>query len=180
MQRIEYEEQVEQIPVQVMRQVSETKTIQVPRTVGRWVAVESTRLVPRVVTMRVPLDGWYDDVIYEGPTTSYSPGTTLPSTTTRKVIIDKTPKKTVVEKPAEKSVEKPSEKSAEKPAESELTPADGSSEAPTPAKPKNGEEPKDTDPTGKPAIDGAKPPEAGLDLNPAAGAAQASHRDRHA
>ena len=54
-QRIEYEEQVEQIPVRTCRYVSETKAVQVPRTVGKWVAYTSMRLQPRIVTMRVPL-----------------------------------------------------------------------------------------------------------------------------
>jgi hypothetical protein len=52
-QRIEYEEKVEQFPVRTCRYVSETKAVQVPRTVGKWVAHQTTTLRPRIVTMRV-------------------------------------------------------------------------------------------------------------------------------
>lgn len=80
-QRIETEEVVEQVPVRVCRYVTETKTVSVPRTVGRWVSQTSNRLVPRTVTMRVPLNGTYDGVVYEGPTTSYYAPLTLPPAT---------------------------------------------------------------------------------------------------
>jgi hypothetical protein len=73
-QRIEYEEVVEQIPVKVCRYVNETKAVQVPRTVSKLVPYQTTRLQPRIVTMRVPIGG-YETSIYEGPTTRYYYGT---------------------------------------------------------------------------------------------------------
>ena len=85
-QRIEYEERVEETPVQVCRYVSETKAVQVPRTVGKWVAYQTNRLVPRTVTMRVPLNGSYDGIVYEGPTTSYYAPLYLPPATSVKKV----------------------------------------------------------------------------------------------
>ena len=69
-QRIEYEEKVEETPVQVCRMVAETSTVQVPRTEAKWVAETGYRMQPRLVAMRVPLDGTYDSVVYEGATQS--------------------------------------------------------------------------------------------------------------
>ena len=66
-QRIQYEERVEEIPVQVCKTVVETKKVAVPRTVAKWVPYVTTRYVPRTVTMRVPTTS---EVIYS-TTTNY-------------------------------------------------------------------------------------------------------------
>jgi len=76
-QRIEYEEQVEQIPVRTCRYVSETKAVQVPRTVGKWVAYTSMRLQPRIVTMRVPLVPAVEAVV-EAPAYVAPPAPAMP------------------------------------------------------------------------------------------------------
>jgi hypothetical protein len=126
--RIEYEEVVEETPVRVCRYVTETSTVQVPRTVGKWVAYQTMRQVPRTVTMRVPLNGSYDGIIYEGPVTSFEAPLYLPPAgTTRQRIETKRPAAqppkpkadplTEAEQPSEPADEKPSLNSGDKPAD---------------------------------------------------------------
>jgi hypothetical protein len=76
-QRIEYAEQVEQIPVRTCRYVNETKAVQVPRTVGKWVAYQTTVSRPRIVTMRVDLTPSNRTII--GTPTYAAPAPTLPT-----------------------------------------------------------------------------------------------------
>jgi hypothetical protein len=70
-QRIEYEDVVEDVPVKVCRYVTETRDVSVPRTVGKWVQQTSMRLQPRIETYRVQLGVAYDSPVYSAP-----PGTT--------------------------------------------------------------------------------------------------------
>jgi hypothetical protein len=77
-QRVEYQEVVEQERVQVCRYVNETRAVQVPKTVPKWVQTTSMRLVPRTVTMRVPLDGYGAPIVippapgYAAPATGFA------------------------------------------------------------------------------------------------------------
>jgi hypothetical protein len=173
-QRIEYEEQITETPVKVCRYVSETSAVQVPKTVGRWEAVQTTRLVPRTVTMRVPLNGWYDSVVYEGPVTTYEAPVTLPplsSTTTRRIIAAPAPATTEVPTPAPSVLRTPVVP---------LTPVQPAPPKPAPEKDESkteeskSDEPKDSDPTGKPELNGD------LDLNSAEGAVKPASTDKHA
>jgi hypothetical protein len=54
-QRIEYEDRVESIPVQVLKTVAEPATVEVRKVVPKWVAYTSTRRVAKQVWLRVPI-----------------------------------------------------------------------------------------------------------------------------
>jgi hypothetical protein len=117
--RVEYEEHVEETPVRVCRYVTETSAVQVPRTVGKWVAYQTMRQVPRTVTMRVPLNGSYDGIIYQGPVTSFEAPLHLPpaGTTRRRIEMKKAvPQPPKPEPDPLTEAEKPSEESGDKPA----------------------------------------------------------------
>jgi hypothetical protein len=133
--RFEYEERVEQTPVNVCRMVTEVRKVREPRTVAKWVPQVTTRYVPRTVVMRVPVE-------YSSPATIryYTPSTPIES---RSIIVDEPSSTTLrrVETPSDETkVESPTEAKANGNAQAEESPAQTDST------------PKDTDPTGQPAL----------------------------
>lgn len=133
-QRTEFETREEPVQVQVCRWVTETRTVQVPHTVAKWVQQTSTRLVPRTVTMRVPIETCSPcTTLTPSQTTYYTPWAAAESTT----IIDAAP--SLISPPA----------ASQQPTIANR--AEG--EAASQEKSTTGEA-KDTDPTGKPKLNG--------------------------
>jgi hypothetical protein len=135
----------------------------VPRTVPKWVAYTSTRMVPRTVTMRVPLNGSYDGVVYEGPTTSYfAPLSAPPVTSVRRVELKKEPTPAAPKPEADDLVPAEGAKSGEAADEAGQTPSAAQEEAdkkpmlPTePAKGANGDSGAAADGEGGPDLGNA-------------------------
>jgi hypothetical protein len=136
-QRIVHEERVDQVPVRVCKMVTEVRKVQEPRTVAAWKPYQTMRCVPRTVVMRVPVD----------PCQSYA----LPGTTT---YYHSAPSVTI-ESPAVTTTQKvPTEAEGDDGTESVMKKGAGETaeEGEAGEETANGE-PKDTDPTGQPALD---------------------------
>jgi hypothetical protein len=163
-QRIQYEEREEQIPVKVCKMVTEERVVQEPRTVAKWVATDGTRMTPRVVAMKVPVDACGNIE------TTYMPA--AEGTTTRRVIIDPTPRvevqrpttpapmppapATETQRPMvdEETSETPSADEAQREAEKATNGNSIKKEPDTKVVPQAPKEPTDKDPTGTPSLNG--------------------------
>ena len=76
--RMEYEERVEEYPVQVRRTVPVKKMVERKRTVGRYVPYQTERTVAKTVVEKVPISdaycvpGCYSSSSYGAPSSGYS------------------------------------------------------------------------------------------------------------
>lgn len=67
-QRVVTEEVEQEYPVQVLKMVTETKAVSVPVVTRKVVPVEMVKRTPRVITERIPLDAYYNEIPISGQT----------------------------------------------------------------------------------------------------------------
>lgn len=160
-QKVVYEERVEQMPVQVYKVQTELRKVQEPKTVAVWKPFQTTQQVPRTVVMQVPVDPCGVCRPSSLPTTTYYP--VIPSAPPAPPA-PPAPQAIITQRPASEPAKANSEQ--DKAVDESVLKKSGE---PTPAKPAEtpavgANEPKDTDPTGKPALKPIPDP-AASDLN---------------
>jgi hypothetical protein len=160
-QRVVYEERVEQVPVRVCRMITETKTVQEPKTIVTWKPYQINECLPRTVPLQVPADSC---TIYGAPANGSAVSRPAESSsgsaaTTKRVPLPEGNGSSVLKK--EKAQEpKPADARPDgapaEPADKSAASAEKAQSAPKAGAEEVKSEPKDTDPTGKPELDPAE------------------------